>query len=121
MSNYTAGHNAEKQAAEYLSSQGFQIKELNWKTRYCEIDIIAEKKIPTRFLRRSEKVIYFVETKYRRTDAQGYGVDYVTPRKLEQMRFAAEMWVQQHGWEGDYQLGVVSIDGEQITFIDEVL
>jgi Holliday junction resolvase-like predicted endonuclease len=37
------------QDAEYLKHSGFRIKELNWETRYCETDIVAEK----------EKVIYF--------------------------------------------------------------
>ena len=110
MSNYATGHDAEKQAAEYLKSQGFQIKELNWKTRYCEIDIVAEK----------DGTIYFVEVKYRRTAKQGYGVDYITPKKLKQMQFAAEMWVSNYDWSGDYQLAVVSIDGEEISFIDEL-
>jgi uncharacterized protein (TIGR00252 family) len=109
-SNYAAGHAAEVRAAEYLKQQGFKIVELNWKTRYCEIDIVAEKK----------KAIYFVEVKYRRNAAQGIGLDYITPKKLNQMRFAAEMWVQNHDWSGDYQLAVVSIDGEDFTFIDEL-
>lgn len=111
VSNYAAGHNAEKRAAEYLKSKGFQIKGLNWKTRYCEIDIVAEK----------DKTAYFVEVKYRRNAKQGYGVDYITPRKLQQMQFAAEMWVSNHDWSGDYQLGVVGIDGEKITLLLDVV
>lgn len=109
MSNYQAGHNAEKRAAEYLKAQGFKIRELNWKTRYCEVDIVAEK----------SKAIYFVEVKYRRTAKYGSGLDYILPRKLKQMQFAAEMWVSNHSWLGECQLGIVSIDGEEITFIDE--
>lgn len=110
MSNYTAGHNAEKRAAEYLRSQGFKIRELNWKTRYCEIDIVAEK----------DKSIYFVEVKYRRNAAQGMGLDYITPKKLQQMSFAAEMWVSNHNWSGDYQLAAISIDADRITFLDVI-
>ncbi len=110
MSNYAVGHSAEKRAANHLQLAGFKIRELNWKTRYCEIDIVAEK----------GKTIYFIEVKYRRNAKQGYGVDYITPRKLRQMRFAAEMWVNDRDWRGDYQLGVVSIDGEEVSFIDEL-
>lgn len=110
MTNYRIGHDAEKQAAAYLKDIGFKIKELNWKTRYCEIDIVAEK----------DKTVCLVEVKSRRNNSQGAGYEYVTPKKLKQMHFAAEMWVQNHGWQGDYNLAVISIDGERITFIDEI-
>lgn len=108
--NYQTGHDAEKQAARYLESRGFKIRELNWKTRYCEIDIVAEK----------GGTIYFVEVKYRRNAAHGIGLEYITPKKLNQMRFAAEMWVQNHDWSDDYQLAAISIDAEEITFVDEL-
>lgn len=108
--NYAAGHEAEKIAAEYLESRGFGILELNWKTRVCEIDIVAEK----------DGAIYFVEVKYRRSARQGIGLDYITPRKLKQMKFAAEVWVQQHDWRGGYQLAAISIDAEEVTFIEEI-
>jgi Holliday junction resolvase-like predicted endonuclease len=109
VSNFAAGHNAEKRAAKYLESRGFRVHELNWKNRYCEIDIVAEK----------DKVAYLAEVKYRRTAKQGHGFEYITPRKLKQMRFAAEMWVQAHQWTGDYSLLVMSMDGDTITLIDE--
>lgn len=110
MTNYLVGHNAEKRAAEYLKQQGYSIQELNWKTRYCEIDIVAKK----------DKIVWFIEVKYRRTGSQGFGYEYVTPKKLQQMQFAANMWVQNNNWNGDYRLAVISIDGEEISFIDEL-
>ena len=110
MTNYQSGHDAEKEAAAYLKDAGFKIKDLNWKTRYCEIDIVAEK----------DKIVWFVEVKSRMNANQGAGYEYVTSKKLQQMHFAAEMWVQNHNWSGDYTLSVISIDGEQITFIDEL-
>ena len=36
------------------------------------------------------------------------------------MHFAAEMWVQQHNWRGDYQLAAVSIDGTNIELVEAV-
>lgn len=110
MSNYLTGHSAEVRAAEYLKQKGFNIRELNWKTKYCEIDIVAEK----------AKAIYFIEVKYRRTQNQGYGLDYITPKKLNQMRFAAEIWVNSNKWIGEYQLAAISIDAEKVTFLDEL-
>jgi len=110
MTNYQAGHDAEKAAAEYLEQQGFRVHELNWKTRYCEIDIVAEK----------DKIIYFVEVKSRASLSQGSGLDYITAKKLRQMSYAADMWVANHDWAGDYQLAVVAIDQGEITFLDSV-
>lgn len=109
-SNYLAGHNAEKRAAEYLKSHGYKIIGLNWKTRYCEIDIIAEK----------SRTAYFVEVKYRKNDRQGRGLDYITPGKLRQMGFAAEMWVNNMDWPGDYVLSAIGIDGENYEFIESL-
>ena len=110
MTNYQTGHSAEVRASEFLAKKGFKIHELNWKTKYCEIDIVAQK----------DGSVYFVEVKYRRNDKQGYGLDYITPKKLQQMRFAAEMWVSNHDWVGEYQLAAIGIDGEDITFLDEL-
>lgn len=104
------GNAAEEQAAEYLAAQNYKIVDRNWRTRYCEIDIIAEKK----------KTIWFVEVKYRSSGHQGFGYEYVTPKKLKQMKFAAEMWVQSNSWSGDYRLSVISIDNDYLTFLDEL-
>jgi Holliday junction resolvase-like predicted endonuclease len=84
--------------------------QLNWKTRLCEIDIVAQK----------QQVMYLIEVKYRRTSGQGYGLDYITPKKLEQMRFAAEIWAHNTKWRGSYQLAAIGIDGDEISFIDQL-
>jgi uncharacterized protein (TIGR00252 family) len=110
MTNYSLGHSAEKQAAVYLMSQGFRLKEMNWKTRWCEIDIVAEK----------GKTIYFVEVKSRSNLDHGGGLDYITSQKLKQMEFAANLWVSQNDWDGDCQLAVIAIDGNEIEFIDDL-
>ena len=111
MTNYQSGHDAEELAAEYLQKQGFKIKELNWKTRYCEIDIVSEK----------GKTVWLVEVKSRKSNSQGFGYEYITPKKLQQMQFAAEMWVQNSSWTGEYRLGVISVDGGEVQFITDIL
>lgn len=103
MSNYATGHSAEQAAAEYLKTQGYKILELNWHTKYCEIDIVAQK----------GKRIYFTEVKYRKSTDSGSGFEYITPKKLRQMKFAAEMWVNQYAWKGDYQLAVIEMTGDE--------
>lgn len=108
MTTYVSGRQAEAVAAQYLKDQGFKVLGQNWRTRWCEIDIVAQK----------AKTIYFVEVKYRKSDAFGGGLDYITPKKLKQMEFAAEMWVSQNRWTGDYQMLAIAIDGNQIELIE---
>lgn len=111
-SNYQSGHEAEKVAAEYLQSQSFEIIEVNWKTPVCEVDIIARK----------QNVVYFVEVKYRQGSSQGLGLDYITPKKLQQMNFAASCWVQENNYDGDYELSAIemSADYKINNFIPEI-
>jgi uncharacterized protein (TIGR00252 family) len=108
MTNYQAGHDAEKEAARYLEEQGFNIRELNWKTKYCEIDIIAEK----------DHTIHFVEVKYRAKSGQGDGFAYITPQKLKQMEFAATMWLQQNDWDGDCILTAIAASPNGFETVD---
>lgn len=101
MSSTSTGKYAENMVADYLKSQGYKILSQNWKNRWCEIDIIALKK----------KVIYFVEVKYRKSSNWGDGLDAITPKKQQQMSFAAEMWVHENKWRGDYSLAAASVAG----------
>lgn len=110
MSTTSAGRQAETAAANYLLQNGFTILSRNWHTRWCEIDIVAQKK----------ETVYFVEVKYRRTNNWGGGVDYITPKKLQQMQFAAEIWVSSHKWHGDYLLSAIEISGAQFAVGDWV-
>lgn len=108
MKSTDIGKSGEDKAVQYLEERGFQIVERNWRTRYCEIDIVALK----------SKTMHFVEVKSRKTTAYGDGFDYVTPKKQKQMKFAAEMWIQAHDWPGDVCLSAMSITADEIEFID---
>ena len=82
----TAGRIAENVAADYLKSHGHQIIAQNWKTKFCEIDIISEHR----------KILYFTEVKYRANARHGDGLAAITPKKLKSMRFAAEFYINQN-------------------------
>lgn len=113
MTSAEAGRYAEGIVAAYLERYGCTIAARNWRTRMCEIDIVAER----------QDVVYFCEVKYRAHTAQGTGIEYITPKKLAQMRFAAESWVHRHGWAGDYQLCAVEVSGPgfRITRVEKDL
>jgi Holliday junction resolvase-like predicted endonuclease len=106
-----AGLQAEVQAADYLIRSGYNIIDRNWQTKRCEIDIVASK----------DNRIYFVEVKQRTQSNQGEGYHYVTPAKLKQMAFAAEIWVAHHRYDGEYQLSVVSVDDDLISFWPDIV
>ena len=80
------GRLAEDAAATFLRGKGFNVLAQNWRTRWCEIDIVASKGTS----------VYFVEVKYRANEQWGSGLDYITPCKIMQMHFAAEFWIASH-------------------------
>jgi len=105
----TMGEAAETFAAEYLSAQGFEIVERNWKTKWCEIDVVALK----------DGTIYFVEVKYRHSDKAGDGLAAITRAKQSQMTFAARMWLHAHQQfpHRSVQLAAMSLAGEPIRLV----
>lgn len=114
MTSTSTGLKAEAAARVYLEMRGYEIVEQNYRRPRCEIDIVARK----------DNTIYFVEVKYRRTDRQGGGLEAITTSKLRQMRYAAETWVEEYKWRGDYLLGAVELAGDNFTvmsFIDNVI
>lgn len=99
--NQNSGRRAEQIAADWLNANGYRIIDSNWRTRWCEIDIIAIK----------QRATYFIEVKYRRSSANGDGLDYITDRKLRQMQFAAEIWQARHYPEGEVLLAALTVFG----------
>lgn len=104
---------AEDLACEYLTGRGYKIKTRNWRTKFCEIDIIAEQ----------AEITHFIEVKYRKSSAYGAGLDYVTPKKQRQLKLAALAWVGEHGFSGDYRIDVISVDGQtgKVNFIENAI
>ncbi len=103
------GKQAESAVAEQLLRDGYDILAQNWKTKVCEIDVIARK----------DKVIYFVEVKYRAQAGQGDGLAYITPQKLNKLHFAARIWTQHNNWDGDYSLLAASVTTDGLNYIIE--
>ena len=108
-SSTDSGQHGEAVAADLLKAKKFKLLHKNFKTPSYEIDVIAKKR----------RRLYFIEVKYRSTTAYGHGHEYVTPEKLRQMQYAAERWVSEHDFKGEYQLGVISVDADEATlFLD---
>ena len=110
MSTTSRGKHAEELVAKHLQSDGHTVVEVNWRTRWCEIDIVSTK----------DGVVYFTEVKYRGSSSWGDGLEYITKKKLRQMRFAAEFWLHNHKWKGESQLLAASVDSMDDIEIVEV-
>jgi ribonuclease HII len=108
--NKHMGNMAEDTAAVWLEQQGYGIVERNWKTRFCEIDIIAAK----------DDVLHFVEVKHRRSSEQGGGLAAITPAKLRQMKFAADVYLSCRPAR-DARLAVITTSGTQELAVEELL
>jgi uncharacterized protein (TIGR00252 family) len=102
VSTTAVGREAEELVAAYLQKQGHTILALNWRTRWCEIDVVSKDK----------KCVYFTEVKYRSSTDWGGGFDYIGPKKLRQMQFAAEFWLAENEWKNESQLEVAEVTSE---------
>ena len=101
------GDASENVAAEELKRRGHAVLERNWRTKWCEIDIVSM----------LDDTLYFTEVKHRRNNVGGDGFAAITPTKLKQMKFAAELYAMKYpGY--DMRLAVVATTGEAPEFVD---
>jgi ribonuclease HII len=96
------GDLAEDEVANYLRREGHDVLARNWKTKFCEIDIVS----------RRNNTLYFTEVKYRKQPAQGGGLAAITPKKLQQMTFAARLFAASHPNTHELLLAAASVTGE---------
>ena len=96
------GDKGETAAANELIRQGHTIIARNWKTKYCEIDIISKK----------GDTLYFTEVKHRKNDKSGDGLSAITPKKLRQMTFAATLYLHMEHLVMDAQLMAIATRGD---------
>lgn len=94
------GRQAEQAVHDWLINQGFSVVARNWRTRYCEIDIVAY---------RSRK-IYFIEVKYRSSVDYGSGFAYVGPKKIQKMVFASQLFCAKYNVRCQTVLSAVEVN-----------
>lgn len=94
-----AGARAEAIVAEALRRKNHSIIARNWKTKYCEIDIVSS----------FEGVVYFTEVKYSKNSS---GLDRIDNKKLEQMKFAAEAYIASSSVKCGVKLAAAEVSGE---------
>ncbi len=85
MSTKQDGDWGEALVAQYLIEHGCRIVEREWRCRFGEIDLIAEK----------DGVLLFVEVKLRTNLQYGAPREYVTAKKQEKLRAAALLYLSE--------------------------
>jgi len=101
VSSVETGRAGEQLAAQHLAASGFAILARNWRNRWCELDIVA----------RRHGIIHFIEVKYRSDIRYGYAAEYISRDKSARLMRAALAWNQAHGYDGPYQIDVVTVEG----------
>ena len=86
MQSRLLGRWGEGLVAEYLRSKGWTILNMNYRCRFGEIDVIAEK----------DGILAFVEVKLRKSDRFAPGRAFVTAEKQRKLRSAAEFYLMEH-------------------------
>lgn len=104
--NRAKGAYYETQAAAFLESQGYEVLERNYWTRFGEIDLIAKE----------EEYLVFVEVKYRVNDQMGFPEEAVNKRKQRTIFRCAQIYLMEKGKLDNIpcRFDVVAIDGTQI-------
>ncbi len=108
ISTKARGDMGEDVASAWLEKQGCTIVDRNWKTRMCEIDIVAKD---------TGNTILFVEVKHRQESSRGGGIAAITAKKQRQMLFAARMYLHYHHMDDAHaRLAVLTTSGDPSTY-----
>lgn len=116
MSNKLKGKLGEELARDYLVRRGFEILDTNFRySRYGEIDIIAYKNY----------AIYFIEVKYRTSNAFGTPLEAITQKKLEKIYLSAKYYITQSAKKfKSYKISAISVldtkNGPVVDFIENI-
>lgn len=105
----------EAAAARYLEEKGFFLVKKNHYTPFGEIDLIYKK----------DSILYFVEVKYRATDAFGTPKEALDTRKIKRMKLSAMHYLkgQTDGYQR-YKISFIGIKGThehlEFDFIENI-
>ena len=109
MNKRAVGTAYEKQAGAYLTDQGYQILEYNFRCRLGEIDIVA----------RDGAYLVFVEVKYRRSAESGNPLEAVNHKKQRMISRTASYYCLTHGYGETMpcRFDVVAVLGDEIQVV----
>lgn len=97
--NKTTGDRGEQIAADYITKNGFNVLERNYRYKRAEIDIIALK----------DDQLIFVEVKSRNGTFFGYPEEAVDERKAEMIMMAANHYIFENAWDKEIRFDIISV------------
>ncbi len=100
----------EKRVADYLSDAGYIVLEMNYRTRFSEIDVIAQ----------DQHFLVFIEVKYRASSYSGNPFEAVDSRKQQRIRNGALSYLKSNGYvidDTNIRFDVIGIEGDRIEHI----
>jgi putative endonuclease len=102
--NYV-GQVGERLAREYLEKEGWKILEQNYKTKYAEIDLVAQK--PNKFLQ--SPTLVFVEVRTKVGEQWGSPEDTINKQKLWKVLQNAKSYAAFTNWPGPQRIDAICI------------
>lgn len=99
------GQAGEELAKKYLEEKGYKIVEQNYRTRYAEIDIVAEQK-PQLF---GKPTLVFVEVRTKVGENFGSPEDTINRAKLWKVLQNAKSYIAFAKWQGACRIDAICI------------
>ncbi len=93
------GRLGETLAEEYLEENGYKIIEKNYRTKYAEIDVVAEK----------NGVLVFVEVRTKSNEEFGTPEETINYKKRKKLMRNAEAYVARKRYKGPYRIDALCI------------
>jgi putative endonuclease len=108
------GHAGETAAAVFMQSLDFEVLYTSYRHKRAEVDLVV---------RRGQELLVFVEVKARSSSQFGYPETFVTERKKQLFRLAAEQLQEQLNWRGDIRFDILAVtptaDGLRIEHFED--
>lgn len=108
--NLALGTAGEQDAARFLQFKKFLIIDINYRTKFGEIDIIAQDK----------QELVFVEVRTRMSDEVLDPIESINLKKLGHIKLAAYSYLEEKNYSGDYRVDIVTILPKKITHFENV-
>ena len=93
------GVKGEEEAVKYLIKKGYKIRESNWRFRFLEIDIIAQK----------ENVLVVVEVKTRSGIYFGKPENSVSAKKIKNIVTAANHYIERNDLDMEVRFDILAL------------
>lgn len=95
------GFKYEEIAKNYLINKNLKFIESNFYSRYGEIDLI--------FLDEKNKILIFVEVKYRKNLSYGLPEEMVNKQKIEKIRIVSQQYIYKNQWKHNIRYDIIGI------------